>query len=360
MTMQLCSIPTLGTLPRLPKLLLGWGLVLTVVAGGVGCRGPSRGTRQHPAPPAPLLCPLDGQPTSTAALARRPLAVLIENSPRARPQSGLTQACVVYEAITEGGITRFLAVFYHQDPPVIGPVRSVRPHFLYWAREYDAALVHCGQSYEALQILVTGMDPYNLDQLKYARPFWRDRSRRAPHNLYTAADRLRRFLQAQHWEGRSTTLPTWGPSNRQLPPPRVTVRGVALTFGGKVRYQVRWEYDAARNGYVRFMDGRPHLDRETGQPIVAANILIQRVWSAQLATSAQGTFDVRVTGEGHGQALTHGGVLPLKWTKADLWRVTHFTAERGGALPLTPGQTWVEVVPLTGTVTLLEKDAPAP
>ncbi len=140
--------------------------------------------------PASPVCPIDGTPATPEQIARRPLAVMIENSPAARPQSGLSQASVVYEAITEGGITRFLAIYLNGEPAVIGPVRSARPHFIYLAQEYDPVFVHCGESYEALQILARNSPVRNLDQIKYGKPFWRSRKRPAPHNLYTSSARL--------------------------------------------------------------------------------------------------------------------------------------------------------------------------
>ncbi|HEY3415756.1 MAG TPA: DUF3048 domain-containing protein, partial [Armatimonadota bacterium] len=302
--------------------------------------------------------PLDGEDTTSTAIARRPLAVMIENSPKARPQSGLLQACRVYEGITEGGITRFLAIFLHGDPTVIGPVRSARPHFIYLAEEYSPVYVHCGESYEALQVLTTEPGLRDLDQLKYEKPFWRDHSRLAPHNLYTSTERLRKFMVKQEWEGQAEQLPLMsfgGKVEGGIPTPIITVN-----FGGAVRYKLRFEYDTALGAYRRYMDGKLHADRETGQPILVKNIIIQHVVSQKFADDKLGTYDVRVMGAGVGEFLTMGQRMPLKWQKDSLVGVTAYTDEIGRPLPYQVGQTWVELIPEDGTVTFEQPKPPTP
>ena len=329
------------------------GILVLVLAG---CRPPwqsaptAGGTAQQPA-----TCPIDGTPTTTEAVTRRPLAVMIENSPSARPQSGLPEASVVYEAITEGGITRFMAVYLQGAPAVIGPVRSIRPHFLDIAREYDPAIVHCGQSYEALQILATTPGLYNLDQLKYAKPFWRDHTRKAPHNLYTAADKLRAFLTHEKWEGEVSDLPHFTGTGQ--PMTGTPANTVDINFGGAVCYGLRMSYDPQRNDYPRYMDGKLHTDRETGQPIAARNIIIQRVEAEQFPTSKLHTYDVRVIGSGDGLFISGGKQMPLHWKKDSMLSITQYTDQAGNPLPFQPGQTWVEIVPITGSVLI---DAPTP
>ena len=161
--------------PTRRKWLVTALLLLPAVAVGLlsGCRLPwqhAPGGAPGASSPSGTVCPIDGEPATPQDIQRRPLAVMIENSPQARPQSGLTEACVVYEAITEGGITRFLAVYLHGNPAVIGPVRSARPHFIDLAREYEAAFVHCGESYEALQILQHRPDDFQPGPDEVRRP----------------------------------------------------------------------------------------------------------------------------------------------------------------------------------------------
>jgi hypothetical protein len=305
-----------------------------------------RGSRSHSG--ATITCPIDGLPATKDAIHRRPLAVLIENSPQARPQSGLDQACVVYEGITEGGITRFLAIYLHNTPETVGPVRSVRPHFIYLAQEYDPVLVHCGQSYEALQILTTAPPVFDLDQLKHDAPFWRDRSRRAPHNLYASAEEVRAYMQQQQWDGTVQRMQQFTGSGKLLNADPATE--AKISFGGAVKYSLKLVYDSKAGGYLRYMDGKLHVDRVTKRPLVAKNVIVQYVWNEEFANSTHGTQDVRVVGSGAGWLMTGGQRTKVRWNKLDYGAITKFTDDYGAPLPLRDGQTWVELVPADGNV----------
>ncbi|MBM2821184.1 MAG: hypothetical protein HW405_944, partial [Candidatus Berkelbacteria bacterium] len=93
---------------------------------------------------------LEGTQTDKTLAGRHPLAIIIENHPAARPQIGLDKASIIYEAITEGGITRFMAIYGPRDADKIGPVRSLRTFFLDWSHEYQAFLAHVGGNIDAL------------------------------------------------------------------------------------------------------------------------------------------------------------------------------------------------------------------
>jgi len=304
-----------------------------------------------------VVCPIDGLPTTREAIAHRPVAVMIENSPAARPQSGVSQACVVYEAITEGGITRFLAIFLHNAPEVIGPVRSARPHFINLAQEYNPVYVHCGESYEALQILAYNSPVDDLDQLKFGKPFWRSHQRPAPHNLYTSQKRLMEFIEKHQWDRSISDLPTFshgGQFTGGTPAQEVTIN-----FNGAVHYRLRFVYDQQAGGYLRYMDGKLHVDKETGKPIVAKNIVIQRVSAVEFPNSEKHTFDVSVIGSGDGYFVSQGKQTPLLWSKYGASSITNYTDADRQPLPFQPGQTWIELVPLNGKVTITAPASPA-
>ncbi len=306
--------------------------------GGAGIGG-SRGTA--------ITCPLDGRPVDAATLNRRPLAIMVENAPAARPQSGLDAACVVYEAITEGGITRFMAIYLHRDAATVGPVRSVRPHFINLSRDYQAGLVHCGESYEALQILTLDTSIIDLDQMAYPKPFRRDRTRRMPHNLYTDTAKLRALMTTHTWESPVTPLPVFAGS---APVAGANAPEARITFGGAVKYTLRVRYDADKGGYLRYMDGKLHADRITGQALVARNVLIQRVQAQGYASSKLGTYDVQVTGSGPAYLLVDGKWIEGVWKKSGAADITRYTDTAGKPLPFQSGQTWVELVPLEGII----------
>ena len=126
----------------------------------------------------------------TEAVSKRPVTgVMIENSPDARPQSGLKEAGVVFESVAEGGITRFLALYQEGQPKLIGPVRSVRPQFASLVAPFDAGLAHVGGSDIPLKKLRSGKIK-DLDQFFSPDYYWRATGRYAPHNVYTSAQKL--------------------------------------------------------------------------------------------------------------------------------------------------------------------------
>jgi hypothetical protein len=133
---------------------------------------------------------LTGKKVKDEAMTTWPTAaIMIENSPDARPQSGLKQAGVVYEAIAEGGITRFLALYQEDKPTLIGPVRSLRPYFVDWLTPYNASVVHVGGSSAALKRIRNG-EYRDIDQFFNASTYWRSTDRYAPHNVYTNFNRI--------------------------------------------------------------------------------------------------------------------------------------------------------------------------
>jgi hypothetical protein len=97
--------------------------------------------------------PLSGRMVEKEKTTRKPIAVVVENHPDARPQSGLNDAALVFETFAEGGITRFLAVFQENDVANIGPVRSARPYFVEWATSLKALFAHVGGNIDALDLI---------------------------------------------------------------------------------------------------------------------------------------------------------------------------------------------------------------
>lgn len=279
---------------------------------------------------------LTGQPTDEPAV--RPFAVMVENHSEARPQSGLSQAALVYEVPVEGGITRFLAVFSgHSTVREIGPVRSVRPYYVDWAHELDADLVHVGGSPEAITRLQT-LDINDADEFAWGRYFWRSSRRPAPHNTYTSAELLTELRDAREWSATSTVtswrfaeaVPTEHPTSS---PP------IVIDFSSAT-YRVEWRYDGEQNVYRRFIAGAPDNDKDD-TPIVAQNIIVLRT-DAQVL-DAEGRLRVRTTGSGRAWIFHNGLRTEVLWKKPTAKQRMHFETPDGKEIYFTPGTTWVEV-----------------
>lgn len=290
----------------------------------------------------PEVNPLTGLMVEKANLERRPLAVMVENSPMARPQSGLAKADLIYEALAEGGITRFMAVFYGGDAEEVGPVRSARPYYLARAMEYDALYVHSGGSPEALaQLKEPGVA--HLDQFYNNTPFWRSKQRKAPHNLYGDTLKMRKVAQQKYprWKG---DVPVFDFLDEgQENPDGQPAKTLTINYSFKSS-QVKYEYNDGEHKYYRFSGGKAHQDAVTAKQLTAVNIIVQ--FTGTKVIDGEGRQKVSMVGRGTGYLFTGGQRYQLKWAKDNLQSATRYILAGGGELRLNPGQTWIQVVPL--------------
>ncbi|WP_158560802.1 DUF3048 domain-containing protein [Paenibacillus contaminans] len=284
----------------------------------------------------PYTQPLTGLP-SDGEVKDRPVMVMIENSPQARPQSGLNQADIVYEVLAEGEITRFLAVFQGQSPEEIGPVRSIRPYFVEIGDGLDAVLVHAGWSQDAINMIAKRNLAHFDEVYGDGTYYWRSGERKMPHNLYTGIDKIRRGIANKKlrndWNGPILEFLAPGEQAPGFAASHVTIpylRG----------YNVSYDYDAETGLYNRSMEGEPHLDAATRKQLTAANVLI--VEAKHRVLDSEGRRDVDVFGPGKGVLLQQGRRQDVVWErKGGLIR-----AYAGGEeQPLVPGRTWVQIVP---------------
>ena len=338
-----------GQIKRLLLLMLLAVVALVLLLAGCSSKKDNgAGTASGPAGTAAqdesnlVRCPLTGEKVTETALQRRPLAVMIENSPAARPQSGLNKADIVYEMLAEGDITRFMAVFLHGDAGELGPVRSARPYFIERALDYNAVYVHCGGS-EAAKQMVSQEQVAHLDEFSIGRrAFWRVRTRKAPHNLYTDTEKLRRVAAQKGYEEMPEITPF------RFSEAGETAAAGRASAGPTIHYPrvynvAMFKYDNKQKLYKRYTGGRPHKDSFTGEQLTARNIIVQYVNTKVIDEAGRRAMNM----EGSGRALlfTGGKVYEGRWNKAGLRSRTVFSDEYGEEFKLNPGQTWIEVVP---------------
>ena len=317
---------------------------------------------------------------STGQKDARPIAVMVENSPAARPQSGLGDADVVYEILAEGDITRFAAFYHSRSPVKVGPVRSIRPYYVDVAAAMDAVLVHAGWSQEAMNRVdaVGGdhFDEFNGDRVYY----WRSPDRKQPHNLYTSIEGIRRGMDKKQLRSAWTPVQPVFEAGEARREERMSETGgraagvdgtagggkasadasVAASAGGggeavrlpySAGYTVSYKYDAASGQYLRWMNGVPHADAETGRQLAAANVLVCR--SSHKVTDSAGRRRVDVQGPGSGYVLSGGKVQAAVWQLRD-GLVRAYAADGQQEIPLAPGVTWIQLVPEAMAVQLGE------
>lgn len=286
-----------------------------------------------------LYSTLTGLPISDASLNDKPVTgVMIENSPDARPQSGLDQAGVVFEAIAEGGITRFLTLFQDTAPTYIGPVRSVRPYYLQWLSGFDAPVAHVGGSGEALQdIKDWGLK--DLDQFYNSGSYQRIASRYAPHNVYTGIDQLNKLEAAKGISKSNYSGFLRKPSDSPSKTPSAT--SIDFTISGYY-YNVHYDYDAGSNSYKRSEGSQPHMvidgagnKTQISPKVVIGIVLPQGIAADDLHTS------YNTIGSGTAYIFQDGVATVGTWHKSSRTSQITFEDAKGALLPLNPGQTWI-------------------
>ncbi|MEO8862964.1 MAG: DUF3048 domain-containing protein, partial [Candidatus Saccharimonadales bacterium] len=264
-------------------------------------------------------------------------AVMIENSPDARPQSGLKDAGVVFEAVAEGGITRFLTLFQEAQPDYIGPVRSVRPYYLSWLEAFDAPVAHAGGSPVALaKLRADGV--MDLDQFANGGSYHRVSNRYAPHNLYTSMAEL---LALSKSKGKTSSTFTGFARKAEKPLATPTASAIDFSISGPL-YNPHYDYDAATNSYRRSLAGKPHVDERSGvqiTPKVVIAIVVGQSIDPDRVHTAYATL-----GSGKAYIFQDGGVTEGTWSKASDKEQIVFGNANGSPLALNPGNTWISVV----------------
>jgi hypothetical protein len=296
--------------------------------------------KPKPKPAAPkYYSPLTGLSVKDEAATKQPVsAIIIENSPDARPQSGLKKSGVVYEAIAEGGITRFLTLYQQEKPQLIGPVRSLRPYYVDWLAAYNPTVVHIGGSAAALKEIRNG-SYRDVDQFFNAGSYWRVTDRYAPHNVYTSFEKIDALnTQKGYTESHFTGFTRIDGKPSETP----DATSVDINISSAL-YNTTYAYDKASNTYPRSQGGAPHLDREDGQ--IAPTVVI--AMKVQRSTFMEDGYRENFTTIGSGEAtiFQNGTAQTVTWTKKDKTSQITFQDAEGKDVPLVRGQTWIAAVP---------------
>lgn len=289
---------------------------------------------------------IDGQIVAKEDYNLLPIGVMIENLSVVRPQSGLSKAQIVYEALVEGFSTRFLVIFDPKElPNTIGPVRSARPYYLEWISEVDGLYAHAGGSPEALAA-VDGLGIKDLNALWSGQYFWRDTSQAAPHNLYTSKELLNYAVRDLEYEGVKGEFEPWLYSDDPALEDRLEeAPKVAIKFSGYT-YEVEYRYDRESDEYLRFNAGQAHLDKNSGEQIRVKNVVVVEI-PPVVDVGEKGRLTLDISGEGRTLVARHGEVVEGTWKKTDRTTKTRFYDEDGKEIELGRGSTWIHIIPST-------------
>jgi hypothetical protein len=274
------------------------------------------------------------------------LSVKIDNAPAARPQSGLNQADLVFECLVEGGLSRLLAVYQSQSAASIGPIRSARPVDGALLRALNGGIfAYSGAATGEIAPAKAYSTAFLLSNDANPGPFQRLTSRSAPANVYSSTAKLRaEAARLGAHPGTPSDLFTYGP----VVPGSPTAQRISVVLGSAAA--ASWVYSGS--SYLRSEDGTPHLLAD-GQQVRATNVVVLRVQVAHSGiTDAAGNEDpfVLAYGSGAAQFFRSGVVEDGRWSRPTVSDPFRFTSTSGGALTLSPGSTWIELVPAVGTV----------
>ena len=286
--------------------------------------------------------PLTGNLVASEAVTKYPVTgIMIENSPEARPQSGLKDSGIVFEAIAEGGITRFLVLYQEQKPQMIGPVRSLRLYDIDWLAPFDAGICHVGGSAAALSEIRNG-SYRDLDQFFNSAYYWRATDRYAPHNVYTSFDKLDALNAAKGYTT-STFTGFSRTDGKAVKKPDATNIDVTMS---SALFNSSYIYDAKTNTYTRSQGGEPHLDRESGQ-ITPSVVIAMRVDESTVFEDGW-RESIVTTGSGAAIIFQNGTAINATWSKPTQADQVTFTDSAGVTVPLVRGQTWISAIPNNG------------
>jgi hypothetical protein len=291
--------------------------------------------------------PLTGMETSEQST-QRAVAAMINNHPDARPQSGLSQADIVYEILAEGNVTRFLAIFQSEEPESIGPIRSARDYYIDLAEGYDGLYVAHGYSPEAEEILSSGRIDH-LNGMRYDGTLFKRASfRKAPHNSYTTFDSIEEGATKEGYD-METSPASLSFYNRDEVDQLSGDKANKINISYGQQFNNEYHYDQQSGRYSRSTDQNQTVEYDSGNPIQVDNLIV--IETAHQVIDSAGRRKIDLTSGGKALLFQNGMLKELEWENRD-GRL--LPIENGNPAKLVPGKTWISVVPSMDYVTYNE------
>ena len=343
--------------PTKKQKIIGLVILILLLVGGYFSYGyfykpsPKVATIKRPIiPPKPITVAsnLSGLQVNPSVNKLPVTAVMVENSDAARPQSGLGQAGVVFEAVAEGGVTRFMALYQDTSPTSVGPIRSARPYYVEWALGFDAGYAHVGGSPDALAD-ITAWNVKDLNEFYNANSYQRITSRAAPHNVYTGIGTLNQLEASKGYTASKFT--SW---TRKAAAPVKVPTATTINFSlSSSDYNPVYTYNAKTNSYNRSEGGAVQTDANTNTQISPKVVIGIVVPESQGALDATGAYysDYNVLGTGSAYIFQDGTLAVGNWTKSSDATQILFTDASGKPIGLDPGQAWITAITATSKVT---------
>lgn len=289
---------------------------------------------------------LTGEWIDEELAAKRPVAMMVENTSATLPQYGISRADIIYECPVEGGITRLMAIFQdYSGMDKIGNVRSCRPYYIFFAKEFNAIYMHAGASVQGDEFLNTGIIDH-IDGTTGAggASYYRDDSRKAPHNLYTSSEMIDSGIAALGCDTNMDASYTGHYLFAEDDSPVELSDGtdaavVSLYF---VNPSPWFEYNEEDGLYYRYEFGEKQVDAMNDEQLAVKNIIIQECNSSMYDETA-GTLNIDYMSGGNGKFITNGKCIDITWKRDSENGPTHYYDLSGNEITLNQGKTWVAV-----------------
>lgn len=300
--------------------------------------------------PNMIFSPLDGLRYYPEDLEKRPVAISIDNHPKARWQAGISYAEIVYEVEVEHPFTRYICIFLAKEPERVGPVRSARPYIIYYALENDGIFVHVGGSPDAFSEIKRLKVP-EVDGL-YSGAMWRynDTGKYAPHNMYTTLSLIRNQAKSYGYrtEGNIEGY-IFNEKSKKISEKYEASTAKTINIVYNKTNTTDYTYDEDNKIYLRFKDGEKHIDELDEKQIGVKNIIVME--APKTVLDNEGRLLIATVGKGSGIYITEGESIPVTWEKNSEKSRTRFYAQKE-EIVLNPGNTWIQVVNSLNNVTI--------
>jgi len=294
-------------------------------------------------PVAPAIAPLRGTPLDDGAGTNPSIAAKIDNHVAARPQVGLEATDIVFEELVEGGLTRYVAVWQSSIPKELGPVRSIRPMDPDIVSPFKGIIAYSGGQPRFVE-LMKSTEVYNAihGQSDTATTFFRTPSKQAPHNVLVKA----REVIADHKNLKAPGQQfgyAFDLASSTAAKEGAAAKAINLTFGPPSKPS--WKWDEAKSAWLRSQNGEKDKDSK-GDQLSATNIVVLRVG----VNSGLGVPKTELVGKGEAWVAAGGNYVHAKWSKSSRTARIKLVDDTGAVIRLAPGNTWIEMVPSTGSV----------
>ncbi|MCR5784014.1 MAG: DUF3048 domain-containing protein [Eubacterium sp.] len=281
-------------------------------------------------------------------LSERPLAIMVPNDNYgAIPQIGISHAGVIYEVPVEGYYTRLMCIFDMEDYKAlekIGPVRSCRLYFAYFATGFDAIYVHYGEAKYAVDFLNSGKID-NLDGLNgtiNSLVFTRDSSRKSPNNAFVSGESILAGIEEKGYSTEyedADSVSYFNFAIEEITPSEGEATYVAPGFPVNKPY---FEYDESTGEYLRYQYGDAHQDGESGEQLSFKNIIIQSTSCTTL--DDKGRLEIETSAGGDGYYISNGGYEKITWKRDSIYEPVRYYNESGEEISINSGKTFICVV----------------